>query len=102
MRKVAFALAFGLIAVPAAAQPQQTADRDADRILLANADGSWTITRDIAEEPHRLSIETEELVLDEDEPAARDARRMRRSEQERALEEAFEEAVEWSRRTDPQ
>ena len=102
MRNAPLILAFALVAVPAAAQPEQPADRDAERLLVAHADGSWTITRDIAEEPETLARETEALVLDEDDPATRDADRMRRSEEERDLEEAFEEAVEWSRSTEPQ
>lgn len=102
MRKAALVLILGVTSVSAPAHPQQPADREADRVLVANADGSWTIASDVAEDPRSLSRETEELVIDEGDPAIRDARRMRRSEEERAVEEAFEEAVEWSRRTEPQ
>ena len=102
MRNISLALVFGLIAYPAAAQPKQPADRDREPVLIAHADGSWTISRDIAAEPATLARETEGLVLDEDDPATGDAHRMRRSEAERDFEEAFEDAVEWSRRTEPQ
>ncbi|MGZ8283337.1 MAG: hypothetical protein ACXWUN_10365 [Allosphingosinicella sp.] len=102
----------GLLAVfaalPAAANDHagSAADEQAQAgapLLVARADGSWTITRTIREAPVSLAYATDGLVLLEDEAAtveaaedgARDA--MREFEEERTVRRAYEEAVDQAR-----
>ena len=100
----AFGLA-ALLAAPAAEGPA----------LVAHADGSWTVARELREQPlPRLELATDALVIDEDplrpavaplryDDALYDELRLRRGdhrdrdELEREAEDAFEEAIDAAR-----
>ena len=90
----------------AAAQPGPSgSDQD---LIVAHADGSWTITAAIHEEPVSLAIVTNGLLDDEasDEasvwPLASERDRMREDEEDERFERAFEEALDAVNRPDPQ
>ena len=79
------------------AQPAQPAGYEAE-LLVANADGSWTITAPIHEEPVSLARLTGGLLEDDDSfdsPAWVSERdRMREQEEDDQVERAFEEAID--------
>jgi hypothetical protein len=92
-----FILAAALAAAAAApAPPPETPPGEAAPLLVAHADGSWTITREIREEPPMLEIASDFLLVDWTGADDRDA--MRAGEEERQADEAFEEAIEAARR----
>ena len=90
-----FALGLAAAAAPAApAQPKA----QAEPLLVANADGSWTITRTIEEPAPALSFATDELLTDEPDLAADPRESLREDELEMQVEDAFEDAVDAARR----
>jgi len=87
-----------------AANGSAAADQaNSEPVLRANADGSWTITRAIDEEPAPLAVATRGLVIDEEEWAeAQDAERgAAEAKDEAAVQRLFEEAVDSARREEP-
>ena len=99
--RTALALAFVFAAGPlAAAAPEAAQAPETEPTLVAHADGSWTITRPIDEEPPPLALATDGLLADEpDSRAVRDPREaMHEEETDREAEEAFEDSIEAMRR----
>ena len=91
----AFLLLAAALAAPAATEPAKAPQPEASPALVANADGSWTITRELGEAPPRLEVD-DSLLLDDTIEDARDA--MRAAEEERRADEAFEDAIDAARR----
>ncbi|SRR5688572_29172244 len=98
-------LAAAVLSTAAAAQTTPAgADQD---LIVANADGSWTITADIHEAPVSLALLTDGLLEDEDMsethawPLDTERERMREREQDDQVERAFEEAIDAVTRPDP-
>ena len=89
------ALGVAAAAAPATA-PQPKAQ--AEPLLVANADGSWTITRTIEEPAPTLSFATDELLVDEPEFVADPRESLRDDELEMQAEDAFEDVVDAARR----
>ncbi|WP_114951448.1 hypothetical protein [Sphingosinicella terrae] len=91
-----------LLALPcaAAAAPQDSGAAAAETpSIVARADGGWTITREIREEPLSLALATDGLlILDSaSDPSVDEGQRRVDEEQEEMIDRAFEEAVDYSR-----
>ena len=97
---LALALALALIATTAAPTQGDPAPVSATPLLVANADGSWTITREIAEAATPLPADLAGLLSEEPDfgPHTDDADRRADEAADREADEAFEEAVEAARR----
>lgn len=90
-------IAAAAAALAAAAQPAA----EVPSPIVANADGSWTIIRDIEEPPVSLAqltrglIEAEEAIEAETWNSERE--RMRDAEADEMIQQAFEEAIDAAR-----
>ena len=104
MRALAILMSF-IVAVPAAsAGTPQPAGVDQDRAIVARAEGGWTITREIREEPASLALATDGLLLADDDASAdapSEGERRRREELDERLDRAFEEAADLARAAQP-
>jgi len=96
MPAASFILALASLAV-AGPEHQPSSSRP---VLVAQADGGWSITEKIPENGPTLAVATEGLLVDEEEWAeAQWAERERRElDEDEAYRRAFEEAVDAARR----
>ena len=81
-------------ATPALAEAGQGAP-PAQPVLVAEADGSWTITQPIHEDPWAVELATDGLVSDDE--AVEDRESIRAAELDEKVEDAFEDAVDGAR-----
>ena len=102
-RAIPFLLAVATSASGATAAQAQSEDPAGAEspLLVARADGGWTVTREIRERPSSLALATRGLLLQEPDPATdeeRDARaQLRVLETEEAARRVLEEAIDFGR-----
>ncbi|HWT14058.1 MAG TPA: hypothetical protein VN231_14990 [Allosphingosinicella sp.] len=98
MRRPAFAfLALATLAggADAAAGEPSGPPSPADSAMIAHGDGSWSVTRPIAEPPVPIEAATGGLIVEEEEG---EAEKIGEVEADEAADRAFEEAVDQARR----
>ena len=102
MRAISFLMAAAGASGPTAAQAQPEDPAGAETpLLVAHADGGWTVTREIRERPASLALATRGLLLQERDPAtdeeANERAQMRVLETEEAARRVLEEAIDFGR-----